>query len=152
MLPHHAGRFRSAHPIVSAAALGPLAAEITRDHRLDDGLGPASPQGRVDDLDGDVLLLGIDHGDNTSLHVSEFHVAESNAPTETQSSPMIVEGERRWVDHVSLVTREDDFAELGEALAATGMERGGPVAAATGPLMRSQDLIDFATRWMREHR
>ncbi len=146
------GVVRSAHPIVSAAALGPLADEITRGHELDNGLGPRSPQGRVYDLDGNILLLGVDHGNNTSLHVAEFHSAEPGAATETQSSPMLIDGQRRWVDHVSLVTREDDFAELGAAFAETGRERSGPVACATGRLMPSRDLIDFATEWMREHR
>lgn len=146
------GVVRSGHPIVSAAAIGPLADDITRDQPLDDGLGPLSPQGRIYDLDGQVLLLGVDHGNNTSLHVAEFLSAKPDAPTETQSSPMLVDGEHRWVDHVSLVTREDDFVQVGEAFAATGGERSGPVAGATGRLMRSRDLIDFAADWMRAHR
>ena len=146
------GVMRSGHPVVSAAAIGPLAAEIVGDHPLDDGLGPRSPQGRIRELDGQVLLLGVGHANNTSLHVAEFLSAAPDAPTESQSSPMLVDGEHRWVDHVSLATREDDFAEIGEAFAATGQERSGPVAGATGRLMRSRDLIDFATDWMRRHR
>lgn len=146
------GVVRSAHPIVSAAAFGPMAETITRDHELADGLGRTSPQARIDELDGDVLLLGVTHANNTSLHIAEFRSAEEGAPTETQSSPMVVDGERRWVEYDSLVTREDDFDELGRAFALTSSERSGPVAAATGHLMRSRDLIDFAADWMREHR
>src|SRR5919199_5616841 len=65
------GVARSDHPFAFAAA-GPHAAQIT------DGPLPLpphiarSPVGRVHDLDGQVLLLGVGHDANTTLHLAEL--------------------------------------------------------------------------------
>ncbi|MCW5964997.1 MAG: AAC(3) family N-acetyltransferase, partial [Bryobacterales bacterium] len=65
------GVLRSQHCFAFAAA-GPKARQI-----LDDPLPlpphtPASPAGRVHDLDGQVLLLGVDHSANTTIHLAEL--------------------------------------------------------------------------------
>lgn len=54
----------------SFAAYGPWAAEITSPHPPEIPNGPESPVGRVYDLDGDVLLLGVDHSANTTIHLA----------------------------------------------------------------------------------
>jgi aminoglycoside N3'-acetyltransferase len=61
---------RSDSPHAFAAA-GPEAARITADHPLDVPHGLNSPVGRVYDLDGEVLLLGVGHDANTSIHLAE---------------------------------------------------------------------------------
>ncbi len=149
---HVPGVVRSAHPTVSAAAVGPNAAVITADHRLPDGLGEHSPQARVYELDGHVLLLGVTHGNNTSLHLAERRSAPADAVTRQQSSPMSVDGERRWVTYDCLDDDPADFERIGEAFAASARERTGTVGAGIGRLMRSRDLVDLATDWMNEHR
>ena len=53
------------------AAKGPLAARITEPHPVDIPHGVDSPPGRVYQLDGSVLLLGVGHDCNTTLHVAE---------------------------------------------------------------------------------
>jgi aminoglycoside 3-N-acetyltransferase len=53
------------------AAVGPEAARITSDHPLDVPHGLNSPVGRVYELDGQVLLLGIGHDANTTIHLAE---------------------------------------------------------------------------------
>jgi aminoglycoside 3-N-acetyltransferase len=66
------GALRSNHPVVSFAALGAQAADITAVHQLDDAFGDRSPLGATYRLDGLVLLLGCGHGSNTSLHLAEW--------------------------------------------------------------------------------
>lgn len=139
---------RSAHPTVSAAALGPNAERVTTGHELARGLGETSPQARVYDLDGSILLLGVTHANNTSLHLAEHRSAPADAVTVDWSSPVIVDGERRWVTAPNLDDDPSDFAEIGEAFGATGHERSGAVGAGTGRLMRSRDVVDFAVGWM----
>lgn len=146
------GVLRSANPVVSAAALGPNADRITAGHEFERGLGETSPQARIYDLDGSILLLGVTHANNTSLHLAEHRSAPPNAATIGWSAPMVVDGERRWVTAPNLVDDPSDFAEIGEAFAATGREVSGPVGAGTGRLMRSRDLVDFAVAWMNERR
>ena len=63
---------RSAHPQVSFVARGPLAEQVCTGHSLDFGLGDASPLGRIYELNGYVLLLGVGYRNNTSFHLAEF--------------------------------------------------------------------------------
>ena len=53
------------------AAIGPRAAAITAPHPWDFPHGPDSPVGRVHDLDGQVLLLGVGHDADTTVHLAE---------------------------------------------------------------------------------
>jgi aminoglycoside 3-N-acetyltransferase len=53
------------------AAVGPHAAEITAPHPIDVPHGLNSPVGRAYDLDAEVLLLGVGHDANTTVHLAE---------------------------------------------------------------------------------
>jgi aminoglycoside 3-N-acetyltransferase len=53
------------------AAIGPRAAEITAVHPVDIPHGLDSPVGRIYELDGQVLLLGVGHDANTTIHLAE---------------------------------------------------------------------------------
>jgi aminoglycoside 3-N-acetyltransferase len=54
------------------AAIGPEAARITADHPLDVPHGLDSPVGRVYELGGQTLLLGVGHDANTTIHLAEL--------------------------------------------------------------------------------
>ena len=56
------------------AASGPQASHITAPHPVDLPHGLNSPVGRVYELDGQVLLLGVGHDSNTTIHLAE-HLA-----------------------------------------------------------------------------
>lgn len=65
------GVTRSMHPGGSFAAVGPHAERICAPQPLAPPHGTESPPGRVHDLDGQVLLLGVTHGESTTVHVAE---------------------------------------------------------------------------------
>lgn len=65
------GVYRSDHCQAFAAA-GPHAAAVTADPLPLPPHIPASPVGRVHDLNGQVLLLGVGHDANTTLHLAEL--------------------------------------------------------------------------------
>lgn len=65
------GVLRSDHCFAFAAA-GPQAARIVGDPLPLPPHVPESPIGRVHQLDGRVLLLGVDHDANTTLHLAEL--------------------------------------------------------------------------------
>jgi aminoglycoside 3-N-acetyltransferase len=65
------GVLRSSHPGGSFAAEGPRAEELCAPQPLSPPHGPDSPVGRVHDLGGQVLLLGVTHSENTTLHLAE---------------------------------------------------------------------------------
>ncbi|HUS17377.1 MAG TPA: AAC(3) family N-acetyltransferase [Chloroflexia bacterium] len=66
------GALRSPHPLISVAAVGALAPALTGEHPIDDPLRPyrvlAAHGGRI-------LLLGVDHTRNTTVHAAEFMAA-----------------------------------------------------------------------------
>lgn len=65
------GVIRSNHPGASFAAYGPLAKTICAEHLLEPPHGIDSPVGRVYEADGQVLLLGVFHSENTTIHLAE---------------------------------------------------------------------------------
>lgn len=145
--------WRSAHPQASFLARGPCAEFVTRGHALDSDLGDASPLARVYDLDGWILLLGVWHDCNTSLHLAERRADFPSKRFETQGAPIRVEGERRWVTFPTQIYHEDDFEDVGAAFEAQDAEfRRGRIGAAVSRLIRQRPLVDFSARWLSEHR
>ncbi|MCW6006954.1 AAC(3) family N-acetyltransferase [Micromonospora sp. CPCC 205371] len=141
------GARRSDHPQVSFAAVGPAAGTVVAGHRLDDMLGEHSPIGAVYRLDGDVLLLGVGHDSNTSLHLAEYR--QPNPPRKPEGSAVLVPGGgRAWVSWEDVATDEGDFARLGAAFEEAGGARAGDVGDATCRLMRQRPLVDFAVGWL----
>lgn len=145
------GALRSNHPQVSFAAVGAQAADVTRDHRLDDALGDHSPLGAIYRLDGNVLLLGCGHQSNTSLHLAEYR--QPSAPrARTGSAVRQPDGSTRWTTWTDVVTDESDFPRLGSDFEATGAATVGFVGSAPARLLPQRQLVDFATGWLATHR
>jgi aminoglycoside 3-N-acetyltransferase len=115
-------------------------------------LGETSPQARLYDLDGYILLLGVTHSNNTSLHLAEYRAAPPDAAMTTFGSPVIVDGRRGWVTYPNLVDDDSEFERVGDEFGMTGQQQTGRVAAADARLVRARDLVDFATQWITTHR
>lgn len=128
---------RSGHPGASFAAAGPQAALICADQPLAPPHGPDSPVGRVHDLDGQVLLLGVQSSESTTLHLAE---AMAGVPYAV-SHPCVVE-----IDGVAqtLMIAETDHCCIRFRLAdgwlrGRGLLHEGPVGNATALLYRARD-------------
>lgn len=66
------GALRSVHPSHSVAAVGPRAEYLTYDHHRDPrAFGPMSPYGRLCEVGGKILMLGVDLTTMTAFHVIE---------------------------------------------------------------------------------
>ncbi len=146
------GVLRSAHPQVSHAALGPLAARITAEHPLACFFGDQSPIGKLYALDGWVLLLGVGHGNNTVLHLAEDRAEFPGKTVHPEGAPLLIDGQRRWQTFRPLKVSDDDFPDIGAAFAGTGLQKTGRVCAAPALLMRARDVVDFATDWISANR
>lgn len=149
---HHVGTVRSDNPQVSVAANGPAAHTITENHSFENCLGDDSPLGRLYDLDAKVLLLGVGHGNNTSLHLAEHRAVWPTKATITQAAPVMHQGTRVWSEVTVLDIDEEDFETLGAAFASTGQQVEGPIGAGIGRLMPMRGLVDFATDWISANR
>jgi aminoglycoside 3-N-acetyltransferase len=107
--------------LASFAAHGPNADQVTAGHL--DELGERSPLARLYELDAEILLLGVGHDRNTSLHLAELRagVAEPDS---------------------------DRFPEL---MAGFASERAGFVGSAETRLMRQREAVDFAADRLRKN-
>ena len=144
---------RSGHPSCSVAALGPLAAEITDAHDLAPAFGESSPLARIYDRGGRVLLLGVTHANDSSLHLAESRAGHGRVPTTRGGAPILVDGERRWVTYEDFDYDSDDFERLGEDFAReSGRERHGPAGLGTARLCEQREIVDHGVRWIASHR
>lgn len=144
---------RSGHPLVSFAARGLHAKEMITGHSLDDGLGEYSPLGRIYSLEGDVLLLGVGHGNNTSLHLAEYRASYPAKKRVLNKAPMLVNGSKRWVEISDIEYDTEDFERLGADFERdTRLVRRGKVGGADAMLMPQRELVDYAVKWMEHNR
>ena len=70
------GTKRSSHPDLSFCAFGPLAKEMLKDHRAQNGVGMDSPAGTLYRMDAIVLMLGTGYETCTVMHLAEYAEAE----------------------------------------------------------------------------
>jgi aminoglycoside 3-N-acetyltransferase len=129
---------RSEHPF-AFAALGPHAATVTADPLPLPPHGPASPVGRVYDLDGRVLLLGVGHDADTTIHLAE---ALAGVPYRVPKHCTVLAGGRA----VRVEYGENDhccqrFALVDEWLRPRGLQREGTVSHAEARLTASRDIV-----------
>jgi aminoglycoside N3'-acetyltransferase len=130
---------RSAHPF-AFAAIGRHAAAITADdlpvppHRLE------SPVGRVWELDGRVLLLGVGHDSNTTIHLAE---ALARVPYGVAKHCTVMrDGRATRIDYLENDHCCQRFTLADDWLRSRGLEREGRVGQASARLIRSRDIID----------
>lgn len=147
------GVLRSNHPHLSFGARGPLAAAITENHGLSYALGEDSPLARLYALDAWVLLLGVGHNNNTSLHLAECRADFSARRTIQAQAPVMLEGRRQWVSFEDVDYDSDDFERIGAAFEEQAGElRIGQIGYGEARLFRQRPLVDYAVKWMEEHR
>lgn len=145
------GTVRSDHPAFSLAANGPNAEFLVAGHELTEDSGDRSPLGKLYELDGHVLLLGVEHWNNTSLHLAEFRANYPGKGTLTTGSAMLVDGQRQWVYYETLHTDPDDFGEIGNAFDAAHVEIQ-HIGGAEVRFFKQRLVVDFAVNWMEKHR
>lgn len=146
------GTIRSAHPATSFAAHGPNAHFLIDGHPLDCETGDSSPIGKLYELDGYVLLLGVTHWNNTSLHLAEERADYPGKSTLLTGSAILVDGTRQWVEYEVFDTYGDDFGPIGEAFDTAHNITVNQIAAAEVRYFKQRASVDFAVAWIEKHR
>jgi aminoglycoside N3'-acetyltransferase len=130
---------RGPHPFAFAAR-GRQAAAILADpfvlppHQRD------SPVGRVLDCDGRILLLGVDHDANTTLHLAELL---AGVPYRRKKHITVLrDGMTTRIDYLENDHCCQLFRRAGDWVTRRGQQSEGPVGHAPAKLMRSRDLVD----------
>ncbi len=140
---------RSAHPATSMAAWGRQADEITARHDLSDPLGPTSPSGALYRSNAKTLLVGVGFNRCTALHLAE-QIRWPDRPSVQEGAPILVDGERQWVEfEVPQIMDDDEFLPVGDAAMASGVAISGTVAQASCIIAGMPQLVDFAVHHWR---
>jgi aminoglycoside 3-N-acetyltransferase len=132
------GVLRSDSPHAFAAA-GPAAAAITAPHPPEHPHGADSPVGRVHDLDGQVLLLGVGHDADTTVHL-----AESLAGVRYRIPKQLTvlrDGAPARLDYEEIDHCCRGFALVDGWLDEHGRQRRGPVGHAQARLAGARDIV-----------
>lgn len=130
---------RSDHQHAFAAA-GPAASHVLRDPLPLPPHIPESPVGRVHELGGQVLLLGVDHDANTTIHLAEvlggvpYRIPKHCTVLQDGVPTRIDYGEN---DHCC-----QRFRLVDGWLRSEGVQAEGPVGHAHARLVRSRDVVD----------
>lgn len=146
------GALRSDHPARSVAAWGKHAGYLTAGHDLSNIFGDGSPIGKLYQLDGLVLLLGVGYDKNTSLHLADARAEFPGKHTCVEHSAVMENGRRVWKRYETLFVGGEDFNEIGAAFEQACPVRKAALGNGTIRLMRQRELVDFAVRWIEANR
>ena len=133
------GVLRSTHPGGSFAAAGPHAAAICAPQPLSPPHGPDSPVGRVHDLDGQILLLGVTHSENTMMHLAE---ALAQVPyAVSHPCVVVIDGVAKTVPVAETDHCCQRFRQLDTWLRHRGAQQDGIVGRAQARLCSARDAV-----------
>jgi aminoglycoside 3-N-acetyltransferase len=131
------------------AALGLHAGEITAAHPIDVPHGLDSPVGRAWELDAEILLLGVGHDANTTVHLAE-NLAGVRYKLPKYATVMrdgqAVRHHYSEIDHFCA-----KFALLDSWLEARGHQQRGVVSGASARLVAARDVVAVALDHLREN-
>jgi aminoglycoside 3-N-acetyltransferase len=131
----------------SFAAVGPLAAQITMPQPIDIPHGLDSPVGRVYELDGQVLLVGVNHDADTTVHLGELLGGARYRCR--KSVPVFVAGRLAHVEYGELDHCCRKFRLVDGWLDAAGLQQRGQVGHAEARLARSREIVRVVVEQVR---
>lgn len=131
------------------AAVGPKAAEITAPHPLDVPHGLDSPIGRIHALDGQILLLGVGHDADTTIHLAENMAGVRYL--RPKHLTVLRDGQPMRYDYSEIDHCCENFHLLDEWLEAQGRQCRGIVGHAQARLARAYDVVEAALARLREN-
>ena len=129
------------------AACGPHAEHITQPHPVDIPHGLESPPGRVYELGGQVLLLGVGHDADTTIHVAE-HLARVRY-RQPKHATVLENGKPKRYEYGETDHCCERFGLLDAWLG--DKQRRGKVGNAEARLARSRDIVAAASTRLREN-
>lgn len=146
------GAMRSDHPARSVAAKGKNANYLTENHDLCNIFGEGSPIAKLYELDGYVLLMGVDYDKNTSLHLADVRAEYPGKHLSKESSAIMQDGKRVWKTYETLYVDGEDFVEIGKAFEKVASVKRVPLGNGELIFMRQRELVDFAVDWIEKNR
>jgi aminoglycoside N3'-acetyltransferase len=122
------------------AAVGPQAANVIAPHPIEVPHGLDSPVGRAYERNGQVLLLGVGHDANTTIHLAELLAGVRYRCK--KHALVLRDGQLVQVDYDEIDHCCQNFCLVDGWLEARALQRRGQVGYAEARLMRAQDVVD----------
>jgi aminoglycoside 3-N-acetyltransferase len=126
---------RGVHPLFSFLAVGAHARQLIDAQRMDWPLGPIDV---LAELDGHVLLLGVDHTSNTTIHLAEQRLGRSRFHRYAKSAPGV------WMELPNYSGESHRFDEIEPELRPVTTEV--RIGDCRARLVRVRDVLTCATR------
>lgn len=146
------GAVRSDHPARSVAAYGKNAEYLVKDHDLSNIFGEGSPIAKLYELDGYVLLIGVDYDKNTSIHLADVRAEYKSKHMSYESSAIMEDGKRVWKTYETLFVDGEDFVDIGKAFEEEYDVKKVDLGNGTIRFMKQRDIVDFAIKWIETNR
>lgn len=138
---------RSDHPMYSFAAWGKNRTYITENQPLSAGFGYDSPLAKIYELNGKILMIGVSHESNTSLHLAE-HSAQK--PHIKKSAAIVEDGERVWKTYNEIEYDSECFNKIGFKFESKENYNIMKIGNATCKLIDQRSIVDYGRRWFQE--
>ena len=103
-------------------------------------------------LDGKVLLIGVDYDKNTSIHLADVRAEYPGKHTCVEHSAVMENGKRVWKRYETLFVDGKDFIDIGTAFEAVHTVVRTKLGGAELKIMKQRELVDFATLWIEKNR
>jgi len=142
------GAVRSRHPQTSFTAVGPMARELTADHRYESHLGEHSPLNRLYKAGARVLMIGVPWTCCTVFHLAEYR--QPGRTMQRYSTVVLGRGGRaRWKHFYAPRVDTAHFDRMAAEITPTlkGLVKG-HFGDADCVLMPIAEAVDGAARWL----
>lgn len=155
-LRQHPRALRSLHPFYSVAAIGPRAETLLAGHEQLPGTALDSPLDRLAESGGLVLLLGVGHIANTTVHVGEFRAEVPYLdipfdPTWPREAEITVGQEpARHVSYERFPGCSRAFGTIEHMLRTRAAVSDGKVGRAQAQLVSGRDVVDATVELLAE--
>lgn len=143
---------RSDHPARSVCAYGKYSKHLTKDHDLTNIFGEGSPVDKLYQLDGYVLLLGVFHNKNTSIHLAETRAEFASKVFADESSAIMVNGQRQWVTYNTQAVEDEDFEALGKAYEEAFDLKTSKIGKCEVRYFKQKPFVDYCVKWLEANR
>ena len=110
------------------------------------------PIRKLYDLDGKILLIGVDYDKNTSIHLADVRAEYRGKHTCVEHSAVMENGKRVWKAYETLFVDGEDFKDIGIAFEAVHTVNTAAIGETELKIMKQRELVDFAVEWIEKHR
>lgn len=146
------GTIRSGHPARSVAAIGKNAKYLVDKHDLSNIFGDESPIGKLYQLNGYILLIGVGYDKNTSLHLADVRAKYPSKHNCIEHSAIMENGKRIWKEYETLFVDGNDFIDIGRDYEKNFNVNKIKLGNSTIRLIKQRELVDYAIKWIEENR